>query len=63
MIWIIDDLKCGGSAASTAALLHQHAAQTLLYLHSYGFSGLLPIKNAAGLELRLQGVRLDGGSD
>lgn len=63
MIWIIDDLKCGGSAASTAALLHQHAAQTLLYLHSYGFSGLLPIKYAAGLELRFQGVRLDGGSD
>lgn len=35
----------------------------LFYLHSYGLSGLLPIKNCASLELRLQGVLPDGGSD
>lgn len=55
--------KVWRSTASTAALLHQHRGQTFLYLHSYGFSGLLPIENAAGLELWLHGVRLDGGSD
>lgn len=59
VIWLIDDLKCGGSIASTATALDKCS----FYLHSYGFSGLLPIKNAAGLELWLQGVRLDGGSD
>lgn len=50
-------------------LSHQCREQTLelpsvlSYLHRYGLSGLLPIKNAAGLELRLQGVLPDGGSD
>lgn len=33
------------------------------YLHSYGLSWLLPVENAAGCELRLQGVLLDGGFD
>lgn len=30
VMWIIDDLKCGGSTASAAALLHQHGGQTFL---------------------------------
>lgn len=31
------------------------------HLHSYGFSGLLPVEDSTGGELRLQGVLLDGG--
>lgn len=29
------------------------------HLHSYGLSGLLPVENAAGCKLWLQGVPLD----
>lgn len=50
-------------------LLHGCRVQTLelasvpSHLHRYGLSGLLPVKNSAGLELRLQGVLPDGGPD
>lgn len=74
VIWSKDDLEDEGYAAKSpaafwTALLHWCRVQTLeppsvrFYLHSYGLSGLLPIKNAAGLELWLQGVLPDGGSD
>lgn len=60
-----DDLKGEGHAVSTwkSSVTTLEIPSDRIYLHSYGFSGLLPVKNATGLELWLQGVRPDGGSD